>query len=40
MTYEVKKVVKQDISDYVLRRGDRVSYSFSDADLSLSDHHR
>lgn len=40
MTYEVKKVVKQDISDYVLRRGDSASYSFSDADLSLSDHHR
>ncbi|MBO5904687.1 MAG: hypothetical protein J6Q64_04860, partial [Clostridia bacterium] len=40
MTYEVKKVVKQDISDYVLRRGDSASYSFSDADLSLADHHR
>ena len=40
MTYEVKKQVKADLSDRILRKGETVSYFFDGEGLSLGDHHR
>ena len=40
MTYEVQKVVKTDLSDYVLRKGEAVTYTFTGDGLNLGDHHR
>ncbi|MBQ3228354.1 MAG: hypothetical protein IJB43_07205 [Clostridia bacterium] len=40
MTYEVKKIIKTDLCDRVLRKGESVTYTFTDEGLNLRDHHR
>lgn len=40
MTFEVKKVVKEELSDQVIRKGETVTYSFRGDGLNLQDHHR
>ena len=40
MTYEVKKQVKPDLSDEIIRKGETASYSFDGEGLNLGDHHR
>lgn len=40
MTYEIQKNIKKDLADYVLRRGQSVTYTFSGEGLHLNDHHR